>query len=793
MNFARKLFTLSAALLLASAVFAQMSDQQVIDELKRLSTSGKTQEQIFSDLSSKGVTIEQLQRIKAQYETSKSSVSTSGTISTESREREVLINFPDPTNWAKIKENQKGVKDTIFGKNIFSNQNLTFQPNMNVPTPETYVLGSGDEILIDIWGNSELNLSLQISPDGKIMASGVGPIYLAGLQIKDARSRIRKAFGRIYSDLLSSQPGTFLNVTLGKTRTIQINIMGEVEVPGTYALSSLSTVFHAVYSAGGINEIGSLRDIKVYRGGKLFASTDVYSYLLKGDNSGDISLKDGDMVKVEPYRSLVKIIGEVKRPMYYEMKSGETIETLLSFAGGFKGNAYKLSLLVNRKGEKEKQVHTIEGQDYSKFTTRDGDIVFVGAILERYENRVTADGALFRPGTFALGEKITTLKELIIAAEGPKEDAFLDRVLLYRENPDLSTTVESLNLSAILNGTSVDIKLKRNDRLYVPSKDELRDERNIVLAGEVRRPGSYPFARNMSIEDLILQGGGLLESASRARVDVSRRIKNPMSIVESEKQSEVFSFALENGLIISGDKKLILQPFDIVTVRRSPGYEVQQNVSVIGEILFAGSYAKTTRDERLSYLVSRAGGVTESAYIKGARLLRRMDKDERARLEAKLKLAESNSGEDSLAIKESDISHFYYVGIDLAKAIANPGGDDDLVLREGDVLDIPTYNGTVKISGAVMYPNTIAFSKGMSAREYIENAGGYAYRAKKRPYIVFMNGKVDTGLGAKIEPGCEIIVPQKPERQGASFAEILGLSTSVVSTAAMVTTLIRQF
>ena len=794
MRIAKRLFTLVAVLLTATALFAQMSDRQVIDELKRQSASGKSQEQIFTELAAKGVTMEQLQRIKDQYTSGSSTAAgTSTTQTTESRERETLINFPNPEEWEAIIKGTKAKKDSLFGRSTFSNPKLTFQPNMNLPTPESYILGAGDEVLIDIWGNSELNVSLTVSPDGKIVASGVGPIHVAGLQIKDARNRIKRSFSRIYSDLASAQPGTFMSISLGKTRTIQVNVMGEVEVPGTYALSSLSTVFHALYSAGGINEIGSLRDIKVYRAGKLIATADVYDYLLKGDSSSDIALRDGDLVKVEPYNARVKIRGEVKRPMYYEMRDGETVENILSFAGGFGSKAYKSSLLVERKGDRERSVHTVDATGYNTFKLYDGDTVSVGAILERYENRVTAEGALFRPGFYSLGGKINTLRELIIAAEGPTEDAFLERALLYRENKDLTTTVESIHIGNLLSKSIPDINLKRNDRLYVSSLDELRDSINVVLSGEVHRPGVYPFARNMSIEDLILQGGGLLESASRSRVDVARRIKNSMSTTQSQKQGETYSFTLEKGLIISGDKKFVLQPFDVVTVRRSPGYEEQQNISVIGEILFSGIYAKTSRDERLTSFITRAGGVTDSAYIKGARLLRQLDKDERARLEATLKLAKSNK-KDTLNVDEEEIlSNSYYVGIDLEKALANPGGEDDIVLREGDVLDIPTFNGTVKISGAVMYPNTVTYSKGMSLSKYIDNAGGYAYRAKKRPYVVYMNGKVSTGLNAHIEPGCEIIVPQKPERNSTSLTEVMGLTTSVISTAAMVTTLIRQF
>lgn len=788
MKLSRKFITLAASLLLASAAFAQLSDQQVIAELKRYSTAGMTQEQVLAELASKGVTREQLERIKAQYDASRATQA--GTVQTEeNRTRVESITAPDQV--VVIKEESNGINE-VYGRGLFSSKNLTFQPSLNIPTPENYQLGAGDQIIVDIWGNSELSFKQIISPDGNVIISGVGPVYVSGLQIREATAKLKRAFGRIYSDLLSPQPGTFMRVSLGNIRSIQVNIMGEVVLPGTYTLSSFSSLFHALYSAGGVNKIGSLREIKLIRNGKVISTVDVYEYLIKGESAGNITLREGDLVKVETYKKRIQILGQVKRPMIYELKAGENLSSIIKYSGDFTSSAYRKNLTVTRRGETEMQIFTVENADFEKFELSDGDVVSITDILDRYENRVTISGTVFRPGTYALGEKIKTLKDLVAYAEGPMEDAFLERVLLYRENPDLSTTVESINLASLLNGASNDIALKRNDRLYVPSKDELRDERSVQLRGEVRRPGSYPFARNMSIEDLILQGGGLLESSSRARVDVSRRIKNPMSIEKSEKQSEVFTFSIENGLIISGDKKFILQPFDIVTVRRSPGYEVQQNVSVIGEILFAGTYAKTSSDQRISALVERAGGLTDKAYIKGARLLRQMDRSERVRLESTIKLANSR-GKDSIAIDETTISNSYYVGIDLEKAIANPGGEDDIVLREGDVLDIPNYNGTVKISGAVMYPNTVTYSKGMSIGDYIDNAGGYAHRAKRKPYIVYMNGKVDTGLSAKIEPGCEIIVPQKPERQGASFAEVLGLTTSVVSTAAMVTTLIRQF
>lgn len=787
MNFAKRLFTIAAAVLITSAAFAQLSDQQVVEQLKQYKTAGMTQEQVLADLASKGVTKEQLERIKAQYDAGQAT-KTGTSVTAESRERTADAEGSDQV--IVIKETTTG-PNRVYGRDLFSSKNLTFQPSLNLPTPESYQLGAGDEIIVDIWGNSELTFRQKISPDGNINVPNIGPIYLNGLQIKEASAKIKKSFSRIYSDLSSSQPGTYIKISLGNIRSIQVNIMGEVVLPGTYTLSSFATVFHALYSAGGVNKIGSMRDIKLFRGGKLISTIDVYEYLLKGESNGNMNLREGDLVKVETYKKRAQILGEVKRPMIYELKENETLASLISYSGNFNSNAFRKNLSITRSGESDMKVFTIEFQDYAGFLVQDGDIVTVGNILDRYENRITISGTVFRPGTYALGDKIKTLKDLVKYAEGPKEDAFLGRTLLYRENPDLTTTIESINLADVLNGKAADIILRRNDRFYVPSMDEMRDDRNVTLQGEVKRPGNYPYAQSMTIADLILQGGGLLESASRARIDVSRRIKNPMSITEAPIQSEVFSFSLEKGLIITGDKEFTLRPFDIVTVRRSPGYEVQQNVTVRGEILFDGIYSKTKRDERISSLIQRAGGVTSSAYTKGARLTRVMNADEKARVEATLKLARS-SAKDSIVIDSLDLGNTYYVGIDLIKAIANPGGDDDIVLREGDVIDIPTYNGTVKISGAVMYSNTVTYMKGMTIRDYISNAGGYAFRAAKgKVFVVYMNGKVSNGLTSNIEPGCEIVVPTKPDRRGVSLAEIMGLTTSLTSIALMVTTLLK--
>lgn len=788
MKIAKRLFTIVAAVLIATATFAQMTDQQVIEELKRSQTMGFTQEQVLTNLASKGVTREQLERLKAEYDAGRVG-QTSTVISGEERTREASATGPDQV--VGVKDTQQDSPQEIYGRELFSSRNLTFQPNFNLPTPENYLLGTGDEIIVDIWGNSELTFRQKISPEGTILIPNVGPVNLNGLQIKEATAKIKKAFSRIYSNLASANPNTFIKISLGNIKSIQVNIMGEVNLPGTYTLSSFASVFHGLYSAGGVNKIGSLRDIKLYREGKEISTIDIYEYLIKGDSKGNIILRQGDLIKVEPYKRMVKIEGEVKRAMFYEMKENESLANLIEYAGGFKGEAFKKNLLVNRKGASQLKVYTVTDNNYSTFMLADADVVQIGTILDKYENRVSISGAVYRPGNFAIDVNLNTIKELIAAAEGLKGDAHMGRAILYRENPDLTITTQPIDLGKLIRAETQDFELQKNDRLYIPSTNELIDNLTITLQGEVKRPAVYTYVQNLTIADLILQGGGLLESASIAKIDVARRIKNPMSTTESTTQSEVFSFSLENGLIITGDKEFVLQPYDIVTVRRSPGYEVQQNITIKGEVLFGGNYPKTNRDERISSIIKRAGGLTSTAYREGASLSRVKDPDEQARESTTLALAQADS-RDSIPIARLNLGSRYNVGIDLDKAMANPGGEDDLVLREGDIINIPTYSGVVKISGAVMYPNAVTYNKNMRIGNYIKNAGGYAFKASKsRVYVVYMNGKIAKGLTAQVEPGCEIVVPRKPERNKMSTTEVLGITTSIVSVSAMIISLLR--
>ena len=767
---------------------AQMSDQQVIQELRKYENSGMTQQQILTELSKKGVTPSQLQRLRAQYEESQDT--TDGGVKSNYDPSESGFRDTSEVPVITAQTPQTAPEERVYGQDFFTSGNLTFSPNMNMPTPANYILGPGDQLIIDVWGNSELNVSYTITPDGYITVPGLGRIMLNGLNIQQAESKIRNEFSTIYSDLDSPTPGTFLAISVGNVRTIKVNVMGEVKTPGTYTLSSFASAFHALYVSGGPSTIGSLRNIRIFRGGRNVTTVDLYEYLMKGNNTYDINLHDGDIVMVEPYSTLVQITGEIKRPMWYEMREDETLQDLIRFAGGFSGNAYRANVTLHRKGINSMEAFTLNQSDYASFNLQDGDQIGVGNILDKFSNMVEITGSVERPGRYALGDRISTVRDLVEIALGPTGDAYLQRVLLYREQDDLRQTMESFDLNALLNNRTPDIPLRKNDRLYIPSIFSLEDSVTVHVDGSVRDPGSYPFALNMRIEDAILQAGGLSEEASTSRIDVYRRIKDPASTTTPPTMSDVYTFTLQNDEIISNDPNFVLQPFDEIVVRRSPGYEPQSMVTIDGEVLFGGRYAKKSRNERLSSLVERAGGLTEYAYAKGARLLRKSTPEEIERGRKAL-LTQARMESDSTFINSIDLS-VQNIGIDLEKALKNPGGADDIILQDGDVLSVPQLTNTVKISGGVMYPNTVNYNKRMSLDSYVRQAGGYSRLAmKSKPFVIYMNGKVATGRWAKIEPGCEIVIPEKPDREPMSLQGILGISTSIASIALLISNLVK--
>lgn len=771
----------------------RMTDQQVIEYVKQVTQDGKEQKQIAVELARRGVTKEQAQRVRKQYEqqTGTDSANMQGTELNEARLREetqdetTVLTDNQPTTEELAQEDQ------VFGRNIFNTRNLTFEPNSNMATPPNYQLGPGDEVIIDIWGASQTSIRQTITPDGTINMQELGPIYLSGMTVEEANRFLKNKLGTVFSN-----ENNQIQVTLGNTRTIQINIMGEVVQPGTYALSAFSTVFHALYRAGGVNDIGSLRNVQLVRNGKKIAAVDVYDFIMQGKIKDDIRLQEGDVIIVPAYDMLVKMSGNVKRPMRFEMKKDETLAALIKYAGGFNADAYSKSVRMVRQNGMEYEVKTVDEMDYSVCQLRDGDVVTVGAILNRFTNKVEIKGAVYRPDIYALDGKVNTVRALIEKAQGLMDDAFTNRAVLQRQRDDLTSEIVSVDVKALMNGTIPDIPLRKNDILYIPSIHDLQDLGSVTIYGEVTKPDEYPYADNMTLEDLIIQAGGLKEAASTVRVDVSRRIKDTKSVNSTDSIGQMFSFALKDGFVIDGQPGFVLQPYDQVFVRRSPGYQTQQNVSIQGEVIFGGAYTLTSKAERLSDLVKKAGGVTNLAYVRGAKLTRVANEEEKMRMQDVVKLMGRELGENAIDSLGLRVDSLFSVGIDLEAALANPGGDADLVLREGDVLNIPEYVNTVKINGAVMMPNTVSYRKGEKVSYYLGQAGGYSQHAKKsKKFIIYMNGQVAKvkGNGSKqIEPGCEIIVPNKKQNK-ANIGNILGYATSFSSLATMAATIVSLF
>ena len=697
---------------------------------------------------------------------------------------------------------------TVFGREIFSNKNLSFEPNLNVPTPKGYVLSAGDELLINVWGDSEVNLKLKVSPEGTILIPNLGPVSVSGLTIETAENRIRQELGRIMSTLSGDTDGanTFVSVSLSQIRSIKVNIVGEVVAPGTYTLPSFATLFNALYAAGGVNEIGSLRGIKVYRNSKEVAKLDVYDYLLNGKYNTNIRLEENDMVIVSPYDQLAVVQGKVKRNRIFELKKGETLSQLLNMAGGFTGDAYRKDVRIKRKAGSRYQIATVTEDKYPTFAMMDGDSLLVDSVIPFYENRLTVTGAVWRPGEYELNGAVHTVRQLVDQAAGLKGDEFAGRAQITRLNPDFTTTVIAVDIRGILNGTAPDMELKPEDQLNIPSLFDLREPYTIKISGAVNYIDTVlPYRNNLTVEDAIMMAGGLKESAATVNVEVARRIKDTKTYENTNRTAEVFNFALNDnlGLISTDGKKsdtvFTLEPFDEVYVRFSPGYQEQQVVKIGGEITFAGDYVLAEKNSRLSDIIAKAGGITPDAYVKGASLKRQLTEDEMRRLETLLQLSANKQSRDSVALSLENIKD-YSVGIDLEKALANPGSAHDVVLRDRDELYIPQFQSTVKISGAVTYPNSVTYTNGMSVKSCLSQAGGYNDIARKYPIVIYMNGKVATTKRRfiffkhypKVEPGSEIVVPAKTQQdRKTSLAEILSITSSTTSMAAMITSIIN--
>lgn len=827
-------------------IFSQsMSDDQVVKYVMEQQEKGKDQQYIVSQLLQRGVTVEQLRRIRKKYEaeqqqpgaldltgstqdkSGKSRLRTEKEKRLDERQkksgnmirsrREMLesgektvrqeqldeeIGFMDIDSLIYYQKYFEEDETQVFGRNIFYNEMLTFEPSLNIPTPASYRLGAGDAVIIDVWGASQVTYEKTVSPDGTVTLEDIGPLSLAGMTVAEANEYVKKQLARFYS-------GSNVTLTVGEVRSVQVQVMGEVMVPGTYTLSALSTAFNALYAAGGINNIGTLRDIKVYRGGRILSTIDVYDYILNGNTKGNVRLEDNDVIVVGPYDCLVNIRGKVKRPMFYEMKESESVASILDYAGGFAGDAYTNNIRLVRKSGREYSVYTVGEFDMNGFLLKDGDSLYVDSVIPRFSNVAEVRGAVFHPGQYQMDGSIKTVRQLIKAADGLREDAFLKRAVMHRQKEDLTMEALSVDIEGIMAGTTPDIPLRNNDILFIPSAVEMKGEQTLTIEGEVNFPGIYQYAESTTIEDLVLQAGGLTEAASMARVDVFRRIKNPDAVQDDEKLAETFSFSLRDGLALGDGQDFHLQPYDEVFVRKSPAYSEQRNVKISGAVNFEGEYAMDNKDYRLSDLVEAAGGLSSLAYAKGARLQRTLTDEEKQQRETSMKNSQIQLYEESLRSERAydmakadsilnmrlDLGDTYPVAINLERAMQNPGGEDDVRLREGDELVVPQFSNTVKISGEVMYPISLNYEKGKSLKYYIKRAGGFADRAhKSHVYAIYMNGSVQQ-LGRRaskdIQPGCEIVVPTKPQRDKMSPQEMMTIGTSTASIATMIATLVN--
>lgn len=807
----------------------KMTDDQVIEYVMDAQEKGLSQQQIAKDLLRRGVSMDQVNRIKRKMESqekngmgstmtekkrTRTAPKDNGVVELQSDKdavknmkapkRETMFSeeigflFPDSTVMYMMQETKK---KEIFGHRIFQNKNVTFEASYNLPTPTNYKLGPGDEVSIDIWGASQSTIQETISPDGNIYIENLGPVHLSGLTVSQANSHLKKQLGQIYSSINGETPESNIRLSLAQNRTIQVHVMGEVENPGTYAMSSFATIFNALYQAGGVNEVGTLREIKVFRNDKLVATYDVYDFILNGNSNLGIRLEDNDVVTVDAYKNLVSVTGHVKRPMYYEMLDNESLSQLLKYAGGLSGNAYKEDVRLIRNGKREREIYTLNTSEQQEFIVTDGDSVSVDSIMPSFANMVEVRGAVYRPGQFQMNGRVNTVKELIECAGGLKDDAFMNRAILNRRNPNNTMENLAINLENLMSGTDNDVILRKNDVLLIPSIFDMQEVQTVTIFGEVAFPGTYEYVDNMSIEDFIVNAGGLTEAASTAKVDVARRVKNSWATSASDTISHTYSFAISEGLVVEGDPNFTLKPFDEVYVRKSPGYFKQENVTIEGEVLFGGTYALTKKNQRLSELVTSAGGLTPQAYAKGARLVRAMTEEEKVLLETTLEtsLQTAKDKEDSISIRNKIMNQTDYpVGIELDKALAKPGSDVDVTLRNGDKLIIPQYSNTVKMSGEVMYANTVSYKKGKPLSYYLDQAGGYSTEAKKsKAYIVYMNGTVARANKMNrnaVQPGCEIVVPKK-DKERLKTTEILSLGSTSASLATVIialTNIIRR-
>ena len=773
----------------------ELSDDQIKQFIAEFKTSGYSINQVEQIAMQRKMPASEVQKLKSRIEKIESKVSGTSNSVAQNLDR----NYSEDAE--KITEKSENLfqvlEKKVFGAELFSNKNLTFEPNLKIATPLNYQLGPDDELIVDVYGYSEVTHRLKVTPEGYIRIPLIGPVQVSGLPIEQARKKITSQLSTIYSGIASGN--TSVSITLGSIRSIKVNILGEVNMPGSYTLPSLATVFNGLYASGGPNKNGSFRNIKVIRGGKTVAVVDVYEFLVKGEIKGNIRLMDQDIIKVGSYENRVELIGEVKRPAYYEVTKNETLKDVIGFAGGFSDVAYKDRIKVTRNTNKERSVADVPNEMFGMFNPKSGDVYDIGKIIDRYENRVEIKGAVFRPGLYAIEDGLT-LSKLIKKADGLKEDAFTSRAIIYRLKADNSSEVINFDVSEVLNGKN-DITLKREDLIEINSKLALREEYSITIIGEVLRPGKYPFAEKARVEDLIIAAGGLKENASRRKIEIARRFKTDGTTVAANAATII---TYEVGEDLKTTQEVFLMPYDIITIYAVPGYTQQKNILIEGEVNYPGQYTISSKAERISDLIKRCGGTTQFAFTEGAVLIRTRkltaaDKIIREqKIEALIKQTKDTSRLQEII--ENEVGNLTsIVGIDLTKILSKPGCKADLLLDEGDLINVPNTKQTVKVGGEVLYPVRIPYQKFISFRRYIQGSGGFTQSAlKNRSYVVYANGSAKSTKNflvfkfyPKVLPGSEIIIPAKEERKKLTAVEIVSMTASLTTLAVIVISLLK--
>jgi len=803
-----------------------LTDTQIRQLIQRAEAIGFNDLQLEQMAAAQGMKPAEIVKLRARVQKIRSQDQGNTTTPNDFKETDRSRSYPDAHADSTAKDRLKlvqqekqdelfeGMRPRIFGADLFKNKKITFEPSLKMPTPKGYVIGPEDELLVDITGDNEKEYKLKVSPDGRIRMEYVGLIAVGGLTMESATAKIRNAMQATYPAIRSGR--TQVAVNLGNIRSIKVILTGEIVKPGTYTLPSLATVFNALYASGGPNENGSFRKIQVIRNGVMVSTIDTYDFLLNGIQRGNIRLQDQDVIHVPVYDTRVEMSGEVKRFALFEVQKGETLKDVIRFAGGFSSDAYRSRIKALQNTDKERRISDVYAADFATYQPQNGDKYVVEPILERFENRVEIEGAVFRPGPFEL-EKGLSLKKLIQKAEGLKEDAFLSRAYISRLNPDNTMGLVSFDLGKLMNGAVPDIPLQREDKVVIASIFDMREEYKVHIQGEVRNPGIFDYAKAMHLEDLIQMAGGFKEGATPTRIEISRRVKNSETTSASAKTAEIFVVNVDPNLRLK-EKQFVLEPFDIVSVRSAEGYTIQRQVKLEGEVVYPGPYTINRKDERISDIIKRAGGLTVGAYPEGASLKRpgaekvnpkaknvidNTEEEERNLLN--LERIRQNNGKEimpkdslNLAI-EQKLVQSDLIGIDLVMIMDKPGSNSDLILEDGDIIRVPKLLQVVKVTGEVLNPNGIVFTKGRGLKSYINGAGGFTPNALKRNvYVKYANGTAEAAKKflvfntyPKVKPGAEIMVPKRAPREPMTTQAWISISTALASMAAIIITLFR--